>query len=77
MANLNCKFKLCRDPEWKVSRPTFGSRPTICGPLVYCIELWATIIVRRQAVTVWNAGFHIGGPVTAGALRPVPRRPHS
>jgi len=34
MANLKSKFKLFRDPEWKVSRPKFGSRPTICGPLI-------------------------------------------
>jgi len=45
--------------------------------LVYCIERWATIIVRRQAVTVLKAGFHVGVPLTAGALRPVPHRPHS
>jgi len=41
MENLKCKFELFRDTEWKVSRPT------ICGPLEYCIERWATIIVRR------------------------------
>jgi len=45
--------------------------------LVYCIERWATIIVRRQAVTVLKAGFHVGGPLAAEALRPVPHRPHS
>jgi len=33
MANLKCKLKLFRDLEWKVSRPKFGSRPTICGHL--------------------------------------------
>jgi len=32
MANLKCKFKLFGDPEWKVSWPNFGPRPTICGP---------------------------------------------
>jgi len=77
MANLECKFKLFRDPECKVSRPKFGPRPTICGTLVYCIERWATTTVRRQAITVLNASFHVGGPLTAGALRPVPHGPHS
>jgi len=32
--NLKCKFRLFRDPGSKVSRPKFGSRPTICGPLL-------------------------------------------
>ena len=45
--------------------------------LVSCIERWATTIVRRQAVTVLNAKLHVGVPLTAGALRPVPHRPHS
>jgi len=34
MANLKDKFKLFRDPEWMVSPPKFGSRPTICGSLL-------------------------------------------
>jgi len=37
------------------------------------IECWATIIVRRQAVTVFNASFHVGGPLTAGAEACAPR----
>jgi len=45
--------------------------------LVYCIERWATITGRRQAITALNTGFHVGGPLTAGALRPVPHGPHS
>jgi len=60
-----------------VSQPKFESQPTLCGPLVYCYERWATIIVHRQAITVLNASFHVGGPLMAGALRPVPRGPHS
>jgi len=33
MANIKHKFKLFCNPEWKVSRPKFASRPSICGPL--------------------------------------------
>jgi len=33
MADLKCKFELFRNPMWKVSRPIFGSRLTICGSL--------------------------------------------
>jgi len=39
MANLKCEFKLLRDPDQKTSRPKFGSRPIICGPLAYTILL--------------------------------------
>jgi len=55
MTNLKSKFKLFHDSERKVSRPT------ICRPLVYCIEHWETIIVRRQAIIVLNAGCHVEG----------------
>jgi len=27
------KFKLFCDPEWQISRPKFGSRTAVCGPL--------------------------------------------
>jgi len=33
MANSKRKFKFFYDPVWKVSRPKFGSQPTICEPL--------------------------------------------
>jgi len=39
MANLKYKFKLFRDPEWKVSRPKCGMRRTICWPLPYNITI--------------------------------------
>jgi len=29
------------------------------------------------ALNFGNATFHVGGPLTAGALRPVPQGPHS
>jgi len=77
MANLKSKFKIFCDIEWKVTQPKFGSRPAISRPLVYCIERWATIIVRRQAVTLLNASFHVGDPLTKGALRPAAHGPHS
>ena len=64
-ANLNC-FVTPSGKSRKVSQPKCESRPTICGPLVYCIERWATIIVRRQAITVLNASFHVGVPLTVG-----------
>ena len=35
MTNLECKFKFFRDSELKVSRIRFGSRPLVCGPLLY------------------------------------------
>jgi len=35
IANWKYQFKLFRDPaEWNALRPQFGTRPTICGPLV-------------------------------------------
>jgi len=77
MANSKCNFTFCHDPEWKVSQPKFGSRPTICDPLVYCIERWATMIVQREAITVLNWSSHAGGPLTAGALRLVRHGSHS
>jgi len=42
----------------------------------YCIERWATIILRWQAVTALNGSFHVRGPLTAAALRPVTQGPH-
>ena len=45
--------------------------------VVYCTERWATITVRRQAITALNAGFRVGDPLTAGALRLVPHGPNS
>jgi len=42
------KFKLFRDPEWKVSRPKFGSRPTICGPLPWSISAVLTVIEHQR-----------------------------
>jgi len=35
LSDENIKFKLFRYPDWKVSPPKFGSRPAICGPLLY------------------------------------------
>jgi len=32
MANLKSKFKLCRDPEWKVSRSKLGHEPLFMDP---------------------------------------------
>jgi len=59
--NLNY-FVIPSGRSRKVSQPKFESRPPICGSLVCCIERWATIIVPRQAITVLNASFHVGGP---------------
>jgi len=35
------------------------------------------IIVHMQVITVLNASFHFGSPLTAVTLRPVPDGPHS
>jgi len=45
--------------------------------LAYCIDRWAVITVRRQAITALNVSFHVGGPLTAEGLRPVPHGSHS
>jgi len=55
----------------------FAATPPGWSSLAYCIECWATIIARKQVITALNASFHVGGPLTAGALRPVPHGPHS
>jgi len=76
MANLKCKYELFRDRVEDLATQIWVTTQYL-RTLVYCIERWATVIVRRQAIPVLNASFHVGDPMTAGALRPVPHGPHS
>jgi len=44
--------------------------PLFPDPWYVALNVGQQIIVRRQAITVLNASFHFGVPLTAGALRP-------
>jgi len=73
MSNLKCKFKLF--PDRVEGLATHYLRTP--GILHWMSGNKATIIVCKQALTILNASLHVGGPLTAGALRPVPHGPHS
>ena len=59
--------------------------PALCPALFHCVVNtmpYRSSMMSQAPVMCFfcvplNASFHVGGPLTAGALRPVPHGPHS